>query len=451
MMADDTINKGILSFQFVFICFGFFQGNFSTILIYQLFPSRLEEFKTQANYLQPVLFTVGSIAGGLLLMFGRRKCALWADIPITAAGILTLFMDPMSLFIARVVNDLVRGALLIIYLIYLKEMVPKRYAGLSVCLMLFVSSLCLVFTTIIELILKLHNISLDTTGSKSMLISQIIVFAALIMCQTHFVTGLFVFRGESPRYLIEDQRKEEAYAIISLIYKNKDYAKDEMDFIQEASEFRQFRTVTWSTIWSSKNRRALFICCFLMLLRNAAGGQAFWSFLKVDTTEGMVILLAIYILNCLAPLLTGFCFESINLRVYIISGLLCCALANTLGLAFGYIDTTPGTETYYLSVAATGLSAVCSSLTIAPVAFLLSVQLLPDKGTALTVTCVWLSMFSVLVPFYFNAPEVPPHLYMEPTYIFFSVLGLVVCGCMIRDTKGTNEKVLKKAYIKKEF
>ena len=450
MRPDESFNKGILSCQFMFICFGFFQGNFATQIIYQLFQGRLDGYAKTANYLQPILLTAGSIMGAILLMFGRRRCALLADIPIAGMGILTLFMDSATLFIARMVNDFVRGALLIIYLVYFKEMMPKRYAGLTICLMLFVSIFCLGVLTLIELVLDLAGISLDDLDSKSTLIARGIVFAGILMCELHFSAALFVLQGESPRYLMEAQRKGEAYAIISLIYKNKDSAKDEMDFIQEASEYRQYKTISWSTLWSSKGRKALLICCALMFLRYATGNLAFWSFLKVDTTEGVSILLAIYFANCIAALLAGIFFNRLNIRTCILCGLAFNAVVNALGLIFGSFSADPGTSNYYLAVLFTAMSSVCSNFTISPISFLLTVQLLPDKGIALSVVFTWISMFLILVPYSLKNPEINQYLYMQPVYICASVLGLVLCYFYIKSSKGSSETELKKTYIESE-
>jgi len=450
-MAEDTINTGILSCQFIFICFGFLQANFNTILIFELFPSRLQDCRPIANYLQPVLLTIGSIAGGLLLRFGRRKCAIFADIPITLAGILSLLMKPEALLGARIIMDLTRGAVFSIYVIYFKEMAPKIYVGLSVCMVLCVSDFSTCVVTFLEAIFTRFGMDLDNDTHKVTIIQLTILFTGLLMCQAHFVVGLFAFKNESPRYLMEDQKKEEAYAIISLIYKNMDSANDELNFIQEASEFRQFKTVTWKSIFSSKNRGPLLICCFFMLMRYTAGGQSYWSFMKGETNEEVTIIDIIHALCAIAPAITGILFERINLRRFMMIGLLIGAITNTIAWIFGLIDYKAETAPYYLALVFTTLSSITSSLTVAPIALLLSVQLLPDKGTALAATCMWLSAFAMILPFYIRHPVVPQYLYMQPIYVGFSVLGCVVSFFLLHDTTGTDEKTLKKAYLKRDY
>ncbi len=451
MNSNEMHITEIMSFKFLFICFGFFQGNYCTLLVYQLMEDRLgKDYDETSSLLQPILLFAGSILGGILLMFGRRKCALLIDAPIMVAGIMSLFMSHGCLFIARMINDFARGGLLIIYLIYFKEMMPKRYAGLTVCIMLFVASFCMVVITALDVMFRKMELGVyEDEKGHSQFIARLLVFIGVIMCQTHVATGLFYLQGESPRYLMEAQRKEEAYAIISLIYQNQDSAKDEIDFIQEASEFRQFTAVTWSTLCSSKSRRALIICCVLMFLRYATGMLSFWSFLKVESMEGLSILLGIYALHCVALLVAGFVLEYLNLRICVLAGLAFSTVVNALALVFG-CDPDDSTR-YYLAVGFAVASSVCAQLTVSPISCILSLQLMPDKGTALATVFTWMSMFLVLLPYTFPNQPVKPYYYMQPIYIVASVLGFVFCLFSLKDTKGTDESTLKNAYLASRY
>ncbi|WP_080876084.1 sugar porter family MFS transporter [Oceanobacillus timonensis] len=215
----------------------------------------------------------GAMAGQISDRLGRRKMILIAAI-VFAIGSILAGISPhngiLFMIVSRVILGLAVGAASALVPAYMSEMAPARLRG------------------------RLSGIN-QTMIVSGMLLSYIVAFllkdlpetmAWRLMLSLAAVPALILFLGvlklpESPRFLIKNNKFEEARRVLSYIRSNKAQIEDEVTQIQEASKKEANQKTSWGTLLSGKYRYLVIAGVGVAAFQQFQGANAIFYYIPL--------------------------------------------------------------------------------------------------------------------------------------------------------------------------
>ena len=396
----------------------------------------------------------GALAGQLSDRLGRRKMILLSAVVFVIGSILSGIAPDggiLFLIISRIFLGLAVGAASALVPAYMSEMAPARLRG------------------------RLSGIN-QTMIVSGMLLSYIVDYllkdlpetmAWRLMLGLAAVPAIILFFGmlklpESPRFLIKNNKLDEARKVLSYIRPNKAEIEAEIKQIQQAAkeEVKASQKTSWGTLLSGKYRYLVFagvgvaafqqfqganaIFYYIPLIVENATGHAASSALMWPIIQGVILVIGSLVFLLIA--------DKFNRRTLLTVG------GTIMGLSFIFPailnilipDASPMMMVVFLSI-----YVALYSFTWAPLTWVIVGEIFPliirGRASGLASSFNWIGSFLVGLLFPIMTASMP----QEAVFAIFGgicLLGVLFIRKCVPETRGRSleeiEKIGESKYIK---
>ncbi|MEH6975431.1 MULTISPECIES: sugar porter family MFS transporter [Bacillus] len=388
----------------------------------------------------------GALAGQLSDRLGRRKMILISAIIFVVGSILSGIAPHngiLFLIVSRVLLGLTVGAASALVPAYMSEMAPARLLG------------------------RLSGIN-QTMICSGMLLSYIVDFllkdlpetmAWRLMLGLAAVPALILYVGmlklpESPRFLIKNNKLDEARKVLSYIRANKEEIDSEITQIQETAreETMANQKASWATLLSNKYRFLLIagvgvaafqqfqganaIFYYIPLIVEKATGNAASSALMWPIIQGVILVLGSLIFLMIA--------DKFNRRTLLTVGGTIMGLSFILPAILNILipNADPMMMVVFLSI-----YVALYSFTWAPLTWVIVGEIFPlairGRASGLASSFNWIGSFLVGLLF----PIMTASMSQEAVFAIFGViclLGVVFIRTRVSETRGRSLEEIEK-------
>ncbi|MCA1041145.1 sugar porter family MFS transporter [Bacillus infantis] len=388
----------------------------------------------------------GALAGQLSDRLGRRKMILISAVIFVAGSILSGIAPHdgiLFLIVARVLLGLAVGAASALVPAYMSEMAPARLRG------------------------RLSGIN-QTMIVSGMLLSYIVDFllkdlpetmAWRLMLGLAAIPAVILFFGmlrlpESPRFLIKNNKLDEARRVLSYIRVNKQEIDTEIKHIQDAAqeERKASQKASWGTLFSNKYRYLLIagvgvaafqqfqganaIFYYIPLIVENATGHAASSALMWPIIQGVILVLGSLVFLLIA--------DKFNRRTLLTVGGTIMGLSFILPAVLNVLlpNADPMMMVVFLSI-----YVALYSFTWAPLTWVIVGEIFPlairGRASGLASSFNWIGSFLVGLLF----PIMTANMAQEAVFAIFGIiciLGVVFIRTSVPETRGRSLEEIEK-------
>ncbi|MEN8702359.1 sugar porter family MFS transporter [Bacillus infantis] len=388
----------------------------------------------------------GALAGQLSDRLGRRKMILISAVIFVAGSILSGIAPHdgiLFLIVARVLLGLAVGAASALVPAYMSEMAPARLRG------------------------RLSGIN-QTMIVSGMLLSYIVDFllkdlpetmAWRLMLGLAAIPAVILFFGmlklpESPRFLIKNNKLDEARRVLSYIRANKQEIDTEIKHIQDAAqeERKASQKASWGTLFSNKYRYLLIagvgvaafqqfqganaIFYYIPLIVENATGHAASSALMWPIIQGVILVLGSLVFLLIA--------DKFNRRTLLTVGGTIMGLSFILPAVLNVLlpNADPMMMVVFLSI-----YVALYSFTWAPLTWVIVGEIFPlairGRASGLASSFNWIGSFLVGLLF----PIMTANMAQEAVFAIFGIiciLGVVFIRTFVPETRGRSLEEIEK-------
>ncbi|KAF2269965.1 general substrate transporter [Lojkania enalia] len=212
-------------------------------------------------------FISSSSAGLLASYLGRRPCLWMACVLCCASNVIMMTTTNMSgLYAGRFLIGIANGWLMTFSQLYIQESAPARYRGLMISVFQFWTSIGSLLGTIVD------NATHSLPGRDSYIIPLGIIYIV------PFLMGVgMIFIPESPRWLLLQDKTEQARKSLLWMRPHPEAVPDEMDDIQTAilAEKELASSASIIDIWKNPIDRRRTLLAVAAISTQAASGAMF--------------------------------------------------------------------------------------------------------------------------------------------------------------------------------
>ena len=398
-IVDEVLyNRGYLYFVCLIVALGGVLFGFDMVIISGALPFFVKYFhlnEAQTGWAVGCI-NLGAAAGALMAgklsaTIGRKRLLIMCAFLFAITGIGTGWTTDFNAFIfARLLSGVAVGAAALVCPMYIAEVAPKFLRGRLVTFyqLAIVTGLLLAYFS---------NYVLLDSGENNWRW----MFTSQTIPSLFFLTGLF-FVPESPRWLIKENRMQEALAILSKIGGNS-YASFESIAIKNSflNEIKE----KFKDLWRSDVRRIVFIGAIVAIVSRADGQNSLFSYAPVifkqaGMTEDAAFLQAVIlgVVNFIFTFVAIKFIDQVGRKKLLLYGssLLCL---DALALAYCFYAGVPGFVVLIFVLGFIGIYAA----TLGPVTWVLLSEIFPNRvrGSAMAVATLslWIANFFTTASF----------------------------------------------------
>ncbi|MED1470473.1 sugar porter family MFS transporter [Bacillus salipaludis] len=452
MVNEKKISSGFIYFfgAFAGILFGYDIGVMTGALPFLQHDWNLQNDAGAIGWItSSVMFGAifgGALAGQLSDRLGRRKMILISALIFVVGSILSGIAPHNGIFyliVARILLGLAVGAASALVPAYMSEMAPARLRG------------------------RLSGIN-QTMIVSGMLLSYIVDYllkdlpetmAWRLMLGLAAVPALILFFGmlklpESPRFLIKNNKFDEARKVLGYIRSNKEEIESEITQIQEAAreERKANQKASWGTLFSNKYRYLVIagvgvaafqqfqganaIFYYIPLIVEKATGHAASSALMWPIIQGVILVLGSFIFLMIA--------DKFNRRTLLTVGGTIMGLSFILPAILNLLipHANPMMMVVFLSI-----YVALYSFTWAPLTWVIVGEIFPlairGRASGFASSFNWIGSFLVGLLF----PIMTASMSQEAVFAIFGViclLGVLFIRTRVPETRGRSLEEIEK-------
>ncbi|TYS45645.1 sugar porter family MFS transporter [Bacillus infantis] len=388
----------------------------------------------------------GALAGQLSDRLGRRKMILISAMIFVAGSILSGIAPHdgiLFLIVARVLLGLAVGAASALVPAYMSEMAPARLRGRlsGINQTMIVSGMLLSY--IVDYLLK----DLPETMAWRLMLGLAAIPAVILFF------GMLKL-PESPRFLIKNNKLDEARKVLSYIRVNKQEIDAEIKSIQDAAqeERKASQKASWGTLFSNKYRYLLIagvgvaafqqfqganaIFYYIPLIVENATGHAASSALMWPIIQGVILVLGSLVFLLIA--------DKFNRRTLLTAGGTIMGLSFILPAVLNVLlpNADPMMMVVFLSI-----YVALYSFTWAPLTWVIVGEIFPlairGRASGLASSFNWIGSFMVGLLF----PIMTANMAQEAVFAIFGIiciLGVVFIRTCVPETRGRSLEEIEK-------
>lgn len=406
------------------------------------------------------------LSGGLAGSLGRKKTLILAALLFTISAVGAAVVDSFALFIIyRMIGGLAVGIASSISPMYMSEVSPKEMRGRAVGMQNFaiVFGQVVIFFGNYMIAKGAAQEWIDDMGWRIMIGSEVI--PCILFCLVVF------FIPESPRWLIMQNRTEEAKRILGKIG-GTDYAQSELEIIQQGLLEQKQYTQNVSVKDTFKNAKFWIIAtiaCFVAFFQQASGVNVMMYFAPVilenvtgNAQIALFMTIWVGVIQLIGTGIGSFMMDKIG-RVPLLK-------IGSLGCVFGLLMTSyflyhsaglTGDQAIlygYLTLSGMMLFMVFFSFSWALGAWVVISEIFPNRmrsvGMSLAITMLWGSNFVVSLVF----PILNDNKWLTesfhgafPMWLFAGVMfvAFLFASRFLPETKGVALEDMEKAVMNK--
>ncbi len=405
----------------------------------------MQEVVVSAVLLGAVLGTC--TAGYLGNKYGRRKTILAAAVIFAIGGIGTaLAPDAVTLAAGRVFLGLAIGVASCIAPLYISEVSPDRIRGALVFLFQLAITVGILAAYLVDYAL------VEIAGGWRWMLGLSFVPAFILWI------GMLVM-PESPRWLVSQNRLEEAKAILTRLRGNQP-VRLELEEIQNSFETQKRERMGWRNLFGSRLRMPLFIGLGLAIFQQITGINTviYYAPMILESagfnSASMAVLgtAGVGLVNVLATILSVFLVDRMGRRPLLMIGI--AGMIVSMGM-IGWVFQTPLDSTF-LSWFATGslmLYVASFAISLGPVFWLIISEIYPlaVRAQAISIVTVveWSANFVVSMTF-LSLVEWLGHASTFWLYGLISIAAWLFVFYVVPETRGRSLEDIEKDWLEAE-
>lgn len=398
------------------------------------------------------------VVGPLSDRFGRRLAMLLAAVMFIVSAVGTaLPKDIWTFIVFRFLGGVGIGIASISTPMYIAEITPAHIRGRMVALNQIAIVGGIALTSFV-------NYFIAGLGEQAWLIESgwRWMFGAGVLPALLFA-ALLVPIPESPRWLVEQKREEEAEGILAKVG-GAEFASAELESIRSSLSREKG---TWSELWSAKLRKPLVIGVSLAILQQVTGINVFMYFgatifKTMSASTGVDAgLLQQFIINGAGVLFTAIAIATVDKW-----GRKPLMLVGAAGMGLSLLAMGLMAQTMTDPAAASGwmltfivLYIGCFGLSVGPVTWVILSEIFPTavRGRALGLATFFLWTADYVVTQTFPMMDAKGSWFVERfnhafpfyTYALFCVVLVVVMWKVVPETKGRSLEEIEQSWAKK--
>ena len=396
----------------------------------------------------PLGAAIGSFFSSYSFQFlGRKKSCFLMDILCIVGTVLSMIAQIPLLLIGRLLCGMTVGVNSILVGLYIREIVPLELSDIFGSLGNFTLNIGI----LVCFLLGLNIISEDDlkTGQTDQW-WRLMFGIPIIICFIRSLMILFVFKYDSPIYLISNNQNDEAMQMFKKLYK-----EDQVQEIYEKISLRvdslkkRKRSFFVQEIIDRRYSLRLFIGLSLVFCNQFSGVNAisFYStklFLKMGWSKGVADGLNIGLggVNILAGLIIAIPIKKLGVKyTYLISLFLCIICLGLIAL-FTLLDVNLPSVIFTIGY------NFSYNLGCGPIIFMIIPQILPERLIGLVFIMNW--VFAFIVGFFFPKMIDSP-MSVDGSFFFFAccVLAVFIFNMIfLKETGGKTNAEISTVYAK---
>ncbi|MFB9761593.1 sugar porter family MFS transporter [Ectobacillus funiculus] len=372
----------------------------------------------------------GAAFGGTLAdRIGRKKLIIWLGALFSIGAIGTGFSSNVeSLVLFRIVLGVAVGGASAIVPLYLSEMAPAAIRGRVASLNTLMNALGILMAYVI-------NYVFSSSGRWDWMLLLAIVPSLLLM------VGM-LFMPESPRWLLQNEREEEARRVLLLTRDS-----DEIDLeIKSIKALKTEEKVPLSELFSPLMRPILLVGVGVAIFQQVIGTNTIIYYtptILIDSGIGASSAIAgtigIGIINVLFTIIGTVLIDRLGRKMLMLIGNIGMSLAlGVLGVSTLFFQAPS-----WLLLGCLGLFMVAYSASWGMVAWVVLAEIFPLKirGTAIgfASTCLWLANIAVSLSF----PVLLESLGSSVLFLVYAVIGIAAFLFVLKFVPETKGKSLE--------
>jgi len=379
------------------------------------------------------------IAGTLVSRLGRRRTMVIADIlGIIAVGLMLVRNLPV-LLVGRILSGIVSGLNIVAIFMYQVEVSPLEMCGATGTLSVIISETFSFISLAVG-----FAVPDDPHSEFQYQIWRLLVSVSAILNIMRLIGLGFIWRFETPFFLIEKGKKEQAKKVLGQIF--DDGIEDEYKRIATDVEMATNEgSIGFWDLFGPKYRRILFVGFLLAIIQHFGGMSIIFIFsndiFSRSTDNDVLFSTILGIINLLSVICALFLVEKFGRRTLLLSGLTAISI---IWLVFGLIATIRGEDDpslkYILLVWPVFFQISLGSLT-----FLYISETLPSVGSSFCVAANWTSA-SLISIFYLQVVDAVG---LGPFFLFCALLCFLCALIFLRflvETKGRTRAEIIQLY-----
>lgn len=378
--------------------------------------SKATTYGTLINGVVFVGATVGAMSGGYFLSFGRRFCIMLTHLLFICGGIMSIASEGFwSLFLARLVVGLGIGFSSVIVGVWVAENSPKQSRGFWGVFIQLAITVGILTANLFGLAFGEMNKSEIFVGLTSFekVWWRVLLGLSIVPSSIGLILIAFVYKYDTPHYLLEEGRENVAKALIGEIYAKESEDKKEEEFKEIKNAVREMKIVDKNSLGifeAMKNkgyRNVIIIGCVLSIGQQLTGinvvvsnSNRLYDSANV-TVNVQLISVILTLVNMLMTFPPIFLIERLGRKTLLIIGTAGQAICLFPGLVASWIKPVTS-ATGWVAIVSTYGYIIFFAMAYGPVLWVYLFEIFPieikKRAASLAVACNWLGSIIIVLP-----------------------------------------------------
>lgn len=376
-------------------------------------------------------------AGKISSSIGRRKTMLLIDVIAIIGTAITLLPSQYALLVGRLVQGYSAGANSSVVPLVINEYAPTEIAGK-------LGTFNQLLVTVGIIIAPLLGLAMPNGNGDSHPNSQfwrIILAIAAAPPLMRILLGVFVFRSDTPKYLVSTNQDEKAQRVLAKLYRGSRAQEEFMELKEELDNESQSGKVTLRDIFSAKWRRRLVIGVMIAVFQQMSGVNALIFFsndiFKIGadplSNQPMVYTIIMSAIQIVITFIASLVVERSGRRLLLLIGFSFVTIILGAFAVVGTLTANSPALKWFIWVYMIGFG-----LSVGPLPWVYMADILPDVGLGVAALANWLAVFVIGMAF----PPIASAFGTAQAFFIFTgltLLGTIFIFIWCKETKGKSQ------------
>ena len=285
----------------------------------------------------PLGAIIGSIIGGILsTKIGRKKTCITADLMGIVGCVIWIFKGTSLILIGRFVCGVVVGINSVIVPVYINEISPPSISGVMGAITDFMINFGVFISFLISL--NIPDAATIRADPENQYWWRFVFGFPIITCIFRSLVLLFIYRFDTPLFLISNGKDEETKFIIKKLY-HEEFV--EQIYKEYKAKIDKCQEVSFKELLGTQYRRRLLTGILLGMFQHFSGATAvlFYSdkILEGDQNgKSFTVLIGLMVMA--ASALSGMNIDKFGRKSILLLGEVICIIILLLLIIFGYLN-----------------------------------------------------------------------------------------------------------------
>lgn len=387
------------------------------------------------------LLAAGAAAGSVLAgsaskSLGRKTMMVYADLIALVGVLLTWVAITNVFFIGRTCVGFAIGINCVVVPLYVSEMAPRSMQGSAGSFIQLMIALSIILS--LALGFGISNDQQNQWWRVMLGIPLITIFLRLFFF-------IIVFKYETPRYYVSQEKHNYATKVLKRIYKGYDADVQLMSLRSQREMELSKGSIKYKELLGKQWRWRFAIGCYVAFLQQMTGfnglllysSKIFYDEIG-DEQKSLASTLVMMTCQLVGTFLSGFLMKKTGRKVILIAG---CVLLAGCWITFWSLKFVGVTTDLTYPIYA---FSFLYGLTIGPISWVFIMEVIPTNGVGLALLVNWIGGFLIAQCFPLLISYFPRYGYLLfPGFLLFSI---IICSIYVKETKNVSEEEIAELY-----